>query len=302
MSDPQKYLDPKVLNQVGGLELKARRIVEGFISGMHESPYKGVSVEFAQHREYVPGDDLRHLDWKVFARTDRLYIKEYEQETNLRVNLIVDLSKSMDYASEDRVSKLEYTRYVAASLAYLVIQQQDGVGLITFDEGIQDFISPSNSSAHFQTIVKMLSDLSPSEKTDMDQILNEAAQRISHRGLVIIISDLFDDTDAIEGGLSHFRHREHDVIVMQILDPYEVEFPMKEMTRFKGMELPDELLADPKALREAYLEEIEEHNTQIESACLANSMDYKMIRTDEKLDVALSTYLAKRMGMLRSKG
>ncbi len=298
MSDYQKYLDPTVLDQLSGLELKARRVVEGFVSGMHESPYRGVSVEFAQHREYVPGDDLRHLDWNVYARSDRLYVKEYEQETNLRVMPIVDLSESMNYTSHD-VTKIDYARYVAASLSYLVIQQQDGIGLATFDQNLTNFMEPSNSTPHFHSILKVLSDLAPREKTDMGRVLNHAASRINKRGLIVLISDLFDDADAIAQGLSNFRHRDHDVIVLQILDPAEVEFPFDEMTRFKGMEIPDELLADPKALREAYLEEINQHNEKIKKTCLDNEMDYRLIQTDESLSVALSTYLARRMGILR---
>ncbi len=301
MSDYQKYLDPAVVDQLSGLELKARRVVEGFISGMHESPYRGVSVEFAQHREYVPGDDLRHLDWNVFARSDRLYIKEYEQETNLRVTPIVDLSRSMDYTSHD-VTKIDYARYVAASLSYLVTEQQDGVGLATFDRELTNFLQPSNSTAHFHSILRILSDLEPREKTDVGQVLNHAASRMNKRGLIVLISDLFDDADAIARGLSNFRHREHDVIVLQILDPAEVDFPFEDMTRFRGMEVSDELLADPKALREAYLEEIEAHNEGIKRTCLDNEMDYRLIRTDESLAVALSTYLARRMGILRGTG
>jgi len=298
MSDYQKYLDPTVLDQLDGLELKARRVVEGFISGMHESPYRGVSVEFAQHREYVPGDDLRHLDWNVYARSDRLYIKEYEQETNLRVTPIVDLSESMEYTSHE-ITKIDYARYVAASLAYLVIEQQDGIGLTTFNRELTNFLEPSNSTAHFHSILKLLSNFEPHEKTDMGRVLNHAASRMNQRGLIILISDLFDDADNIAEGLSNFRHREHDVIVLQILDPAEVEFPFDEMTRFKGMEIPDELLADPKALRQAYLDEINQHNEKIKKTCLDNQMDYRLIRTDESLDVALSTYLARRMGILR---
>ncbi len=301
MSEYQKYLDPAVLKKLSGLELKARRVVEGFVSGMHESPYRGVSVEFAQHREYVPGDDLRHLDWKVFARSDRLFVKEYEQETNLRVIPIVDLSSSMEYASGE-VSKLEYTRYLAASLAYLVIQQQDGIGLATFDRDLTSYVDPSNSESHFHDILKRLTQFEPEEKTDLGRVLNHAASRIGQRGLIILISDLFDDPDRIAEGLSHFRHREHDVIVFQVLDPAEIEFPFDQMTQFEGVELDQDLLADPKALREAYLEEIQQHNEQIKRVCLDNEMDYKLLRTDEPLNVALSTYLAKRLGILRRAG
>ncbi len=301
MSEYQKYLDPAVLKKLSGLELKARRVVEGFISGMHESPYRGVSVEFAQHREYVPGDDLRHLDWKVFARSDRLYVKEYEQETNLRVIPIVDLSRSMDYASGE-VSKMEYARYLAASLAYLVIQQQDGIGLATFDQDLTDYVEPSNSESHFHNVLKRLVGHEPQKKTDLGRILNHAASRIGQRGLIIVISDLLDETSRITDGLSHLRTREHDVIVFQVLDPAEVDFPFDRMTEFRGMEADQELLADPKALREAYLDEMETHNEEIKRACLDNGMDYQLLRTDEPLNVALSTFLAKRLGIQRRAG
>ncbi len=298
MENYQKYLDPKVLNKISNLDLKARLIVEGFVSGLHRSPYHGFSVEFAQHREYTPGDDLRHLDWKVYGRSDRLYLKEYEQETNLRAYLLLDTSESMKYASGE-VSKLEYACYVAASLTHLIIEQQDAVGFARFDSEVRKFIPSSSSLAHKKTILQEMTLLTSERKTRLGGILHTLAERIRHRGLVILISDLFDEPKEIFSGLQHFRHKGHDVIVFHILDEYEVTFPFERMTLFKGLEDLPEVLTDPRALRKEYLEEVNSFVTGLRRTCLQERIDYVQISTDQFLDVALSSYLARRLGTKR---
>ena len=300
MENYQKYLDPKVLNKISGLDLKARLIVEGFVSGLHRSPYHGFSVEFAQHREYTPGDDLRHLDWKVYGRSDRLYLKEYEQETNLRAYILLDTSESMKYASAE-VSKLEYACYVAASLTHLIIEQQDAVGFARFDSEVRKFIPSSSSLAHKKAILQEMTQLTSERKTKMGAILHTLAERIRHRGLVILISDLFDEPREIFSGLQHFRHKGHDVIVFHILDEWEVTFPFERMTLFKGLEELPEVLTDPRALRKEYLEEVNGFVTGLRRTCLQERIDYVQITTDQFLDVALSSYLARRLGTKRAR-
>lgn len=301
METYQKYLDPKILNKITRLDLKARLIVEGFVTGLHKSPYHGFSVEFAQHREYVPGDDLRHLDWKVFGRSDRLYLKQYEQETNLRAYIMLDTSESMSYKS-DELSKLEYGSYIASSLAYLIHQQQDAVGLILFDREVTRFIPASTSAAQLKGILNEIATARALKKTDISAVFHDAAERITHRGLVIIVSDLLDqigNVAKILAGLNHLRHRGHDVILFHVMDEFEMTFPFQRMTMFEGMEEYPELLIDPRAIRREYLNEVETFCTAIRRGCLEQKIDYLQVSTDQTLDVALSGYLAKRLGRRR---
>lgn len=295
MEDYRKYLDPKTLNKIAGLDLKARLIVEGYISGLHKSPYHGFSVEFAEHREYSPGDDIRHVDWKVFGRTDRFYIKQYEEETNLLANIVLDVSESMDYAS-DEVSKLAYGQMIAAALAYLVIQQQDSAGLTLFDESVRTHLPPGSHAGHLKELFHTLGQVEPKQKTGLGRILGEVAQTIRKRGLVILISDLFDDPDAVLAGLRRLLHRRHDVIVFHVLDEAELTFPFERMTRFDGLEALGELVVNPRALREGYLQELESFRKKIRRGCTANRIDYVPLSTATTLDVALSSYLARRAG------
>ncbi len=291
--DIRRLLSPDTLNRVSGLELKARLIVEGFMTGLHDSPYKGSSVEFAEHREYVPGDDLRRLDWKVYAKSDRFYIKEYEEETNLKSYIVLDVSKSMEFASGD-TSKLEYGRLLAAALANLVTRQQDQIALVTFAEKVRTFLPPQNNQAHLRAIYQALVDATTQDKTNLGAIFHEIAERLRHRSLVVIISDLFDDPDRIAAGLSHMAHRGHDVIVFHVLDHAEITFPYERMTRFEGLEIDEKLLADPRALREAYLAELAAFQHRINTACLAGRMDYVVLDTSRPLGAPLSSYLAMR--------
>jgi uncharacterized protein (DUF58 family) len=290
-----KYLDPRTLTKIAGLDIKARLIVEGFISGQHKSPYHGFSVEFAEHREYTVGDDLKHLDWKVLGKSDRLYIKQYEEETNLRTHILLDTSESMKYASPGHISKLEYAMYIAASLSYMLVRQQDSVGLVTFDNKVKKVIPPSASPAHLRLILHELNQLQPAERTDTGMILHDLAERIKRKGLIVILSDLFDDPEKLLFGLQHFRHRRHEVIVFQILDDFEINFPFDNMTLFEGFEGWQELLCDPRALRKAYLEEYQASTDKLKRGCRNNKIDFQQINTKHPLDVVLSAYLATRM-------
>ncbi len=301
METYQKYLDPKVLNKITKLDLKARLIVEGFVTGLHKSPYHGFSVEFAQHREYVPGDDLRHLDWKVFGRSDRLYLKQYEQETNLRAYIMLDTSESMSYKS-DEITKLEYASYIASSLAYLINQQQDAVGLILFDREITKMLPASTSASQLKGLFNEIVNARAEKKTDIAAVFHNAAERLTHRGLVVIVSDLLDqigNVPKILTGLSHFRHRGHDVMLFHVLDDFEMTFPFQRMTMFEGMEEYPQELIDPRSIRRAYLEEVTNFCTAIRRGCLEQKIDYVQVTTDQMLDVALSGYLAKRLARRR---
>ncbi len=296
--DPRDYLDPRVLQKILRLEVKARLIVEGFISGLHKSPYHGFSIEFAEHREYVPGDDIRHIDWKVYGRSDRFYIKQYEEETNLKSYILLDASESMQYGS-DGVTKYTYGTYIAAAIAYLLMRQQDAVGLSVFDENVRSFLPPATSQAHFMNIVQELDRQETAHKTDLGAILGTFADRAKRKGLILIISDMFDRMDHIEKGLMHLRHKNHEVILFHLLDSDELRFPFQSMTLFEGLEGYDELLVNPRALRDAYLEEIETFQEQLKRTCRNARIDYVRIDTSQRLDVALTAYLAARAGRLR---
>jgi uncharacterized protein (DUF58 family) len=271
-------------------------IVEGYVGGVHKSPYHGFSIEFAEHREYVAGDDLRHVDWKVFGKTDKFYLKQYEDETNLVCHLLLDTSESMRYQSAGAaLSKLDYAKSAAGALAYLILQQQDSVGLVTFDNVIRALVRPSSQSAHLKQLLHVMEDSVPQRKTATGPIFHDLAERLKKRGVVIILSDLFDNVAGMVAGLKHFRHRRHEVIVLHILDPAELDFPFERTTLFKGLEQLPEVLTDPRALRKAYLAEFEKYLASVQAGCRNNRIDYVQIRTDQPLDVALSSYLASRM-------
>ncbi len=290
----RKYLDNKTVSKASRLEIRARLIVEGYISGMHRSPYHGFSVEFAQHREYVPGDDLKHLDWKVFARSDRYCIKEYEEETNLRCHILLDTSESMNYSSGHHLTKLEYGCYIAATLGYMLLKQQDSVGLVLFDNALKKLIPASASPSQLRSVLYELSRIVPEKKTDMNLLFHDLAERISRRGLIVLISDLFDDPANILAGLKHFRHKRHEVLVFHILDDAEVRFPFRDMTKFIGLENWPELVVDPAALRKGYLEEYQNFGAIMKKGCLNTRIDYVPMNTSHPLDVALTAYLANR--------
>lgn len=295
-SNAQKtYLDPQVLARIQGLRLRARLIVEGYVSGVHRSPFHGFSVEFAEHREYSPGDDLRYLDWKVFGRTDKYYLKQFEEETNLFCYLLLDTSQSMSYRGPTAaMSKLEYAQCAAAALAYLILGQQDNVGLVSFDEEVRAFVRPSSNPSHLKQLVHVMEQSSAAHNTRAGAVFHELAERFKKRGIVIVLSDLFDDLDSIAAGLKHFRHRRHEVIVFHVLDPAEVEFPFRQTMLFRGLEQWPSLLVEPRAIRKAYLEQFTGYLQRLRRACRMHNVDYVLMRTDQPLDVVLSTYLASR--------
>ena len=299
MENYQKYLNPQTLASLEGLDLQARLIVEGYVAGMHPSPYHGFSVEFAEHREYVPGDDIRHVDWKVWSKTDKFYLKQYEEETNLLLYLLLDTSESMAYASGDNVSKLQYSQMVAAALGYMVLQQQDSVGLATFDDGVRRYLKPSGQPSHLKELIHVLDATPARAKSDMGLVFHDLAERFKKRGVVVVLSDFFDEVPRIIAGLKHFRHRRHEVIVFHVLDPAELEFPFRDTTLFKGLEgLPD-VLTEPQALRQAYQAEINGFLDEMKRGCRMIDIDYVPLRTDWDLDAALSSYLAARANRVR---
>ena len=289
------YLDPRVLNRVAKLELRARLVVEGFVTGMHKSPYRGFSVEFAQHREYVPGDDLRHLDWKIFGKSDRFVIKQFEEETNLRAHLFLDQSESMNYGRDGGLCKFDYAATAVASLAFLIQQQADAVGLTLFDEKVCKQVPPSNTRASLGHLFQNLEQAKArKQKTKVGTVLHELASHLRQRGLVMIFSDLFDKPEEVLKGLREIAQRGHDVVVFHVLDGDEVEFPFERMTLFQGLEQMPELLVDPRSLRDAYLAEINAFQEQIRKGCLSQRIDYVRVVNSQTLDVVLTSYLTAR--------
>ena len=300
MPDYQKYLDPQTLARLQGLELRARLIVEGYVSGVHRSPFHGFSIEFAEHREYVPGDDLRHVDWKVFGKTDKIYLKQYEEETNLVSYMLLDTSESMRYQSAAApLSKLEYAQCIAASLSYLILQQQDSVGLVTFDKEIRALVRSSSNPSHLKQLLHVMQESMPERKTATGPIFHELAERLKKRGIVLILSDLFDDVTSMLAGLKHFRHRRHEVVIFHVLDPAELDFPFKNLTLFKGLEQMPDVLTDPQSLRQGYLNELGRFLYEVKKGCRQHNIDYVQLRTDQSLEIALSSYLASRMTRMK---
>ena len=289
------YLSPELLARLEGLSLRARTIVEGYVAGLHRSPYHGFSVEFAEHREYVPGDDLRYLDWKVFGRTDKYYLKQFEEETNLVCHLLLDSSQSMEYRSPAATeSKLDYARRAAAALAYVVLHQQDSVALATFDSEVRTVVRPGSSPSHFKQLLHVMDQSQPERKTAIGPIFHDLADRFNRRGIVVILSDLFDEVPPMLSGLKHLRHRGHEVIVLHVLDPAELDFPFQQATLFHGLEQWPDAMVEPRALRKAYLDEFGRFLRGVKSGCRGQQIDYVLLRTDRPLELALSSYLASR--------
>jgi len=294
--DSKRFLHPEAIKRLSRMELRARHIVEGFLSGMHRSPHFGQSVEFLQHREYSVGDDLRHVDWKVWAKHDRLTVKQYEEDTNLRCTLLVDVSGSMRYGNGP-LNKFEYACTVAASLAYLVLKQQDAIGLVAFDEQIRASLAPRSKRNHLFSLIDSFAKLEPQDKTDTTQLFRNVAETHAQRGMMIVISDLFVDPVEAIRGLQLLRQRGHDVLVFHILDDDELDFPFQGPTRFEGLELPQHLNCNPRALREGYLKAIQDYLDQIRHGCARAMIDYALIRTSQPLDAVLAAYLSNRLGM-----
>ncbi len=295
MSNQLRFLDPRILSKISGMELRARTVVEGFISGLHRSPYRGFSAEFAEYREYTPGDDTRFIDWKIYARSDRYYLKQFEEETNLGCTILLDVSASMQYRSEG-LTKLEYGAYTAASLGYLIFQQRDGVGLLTFDREIRQFIPSRNKRGHLLSILRYLENLETGKETDIALPLHQIAERINKKGLIILISDLLDEPDAVLQGLQHFRFKGHDVIVFHVLDDTELTFPFENTTKFIDLEGPTQYVAIPSLIRETYLKNLNAHLDYFKQECSRLRVDYHILNTSRPLDFALFSYLAFRSG------
>jgi uncharacterized protein (DUF58 family) len=345
-TDYQRYLNPKMLAKISSLDLRARLIVEGLSSGTHRSPYQGISVEFAQHRQYVPGDDVRHVDWKVLARTDKVYLKQYQEETNLQLICVVDASESMGFGTvraqdgesrienqgsrmadresrmEDRASKERksanplssilypqsstplWTKYdhataIAASLSYLTIQQQDAVGLAVFDQSLNRFLKPSSSPGQWRSITRELQQTPQLKKTSTGKVLSQLAEKLHHRSVIVILSDLFDDLAELKKGLLHLRYKKHETIVLQILDPAEIHFPYDDVTLFTGLEESGRLLVEPRSLRDAYLQQLRILTESLQKMCRGMHIDFTRMNSEEPLDVSLSQFLATRSASMK---
>ncbi len=327
MTEVPRFLDPRTLSSLSSMEMRARIVVEGFVSGLHKSPYRGFGVEFVEYRQYTPGDDIRHVDWKAVARSDRYYVKEYEDETNLQCLVLLDRSASMGYggqrsgrsrwsgrsnrsgparqAGQDgqegntppivALDKLEYGSYLAASLSYLILRQGDGVGLVTFDRAVHNYLPPSSKNTQWLAIHSTLDELRADEGTDLGKPLHEIAESIPRRGLVILISDLIHDVEEMMNALMHFRFKGHEVLVFHIVDREELTFPFSETARFDDPETGERITVAPSAIREDYLAAVEEFMESIRTGCAKIQVDYERIETDRPLDFALFSYLSRRM-------
>ena len=308
------------------MEFKARMVVEGFIAGMHKSPYHGFSVEFAEHRQYMPGDDLKHLDWKILGKTDRYYIKRFEEETNLKSYLLLDISRSMSFKSDNvkgmnaqrknffkkilskpeknesvlhnPISKLEYASHLAASLAYLMLLQRDAISLTTYDTKVRSYIPPHSTKANLQLILKELSKVNSLNETGTAKCLNEIADKVKRRGLVIIFSDLFDEQNEVMSALKHFRYDKNEVVVFQILDPVELTFLEGSPVTLKDMETNEEIYSQPFAMQKAYQETITEFINTYKTECRKNNIDFVTLSTSTPFDTALLNYLNKRKKLM----
>ena len=294
----QKYLQPEVVSTIKNLELIAKFIVEGFLVGLHKSPYHGFSVEFSEHRQYMPGDNIRDIDWKVYGRTNRFYIKQYEEETNLKAYLILDISGSMGYASK-KISKIQYATYLAAALSYLLIKQRDAVGLATFSDKIHRFLPPKSTSGYLQFILKELNEIKLGrQSTNVSETLHELAEKIKRRGLIILLTEfLYEDPEKILQGLKHFRHYDHEILVFNILDPQDKFFDFKQDVTFVDMETGEKVKTQPFFLRERYRRHIDDFYNNLQKECLNFQIDFQNIITDEPFDKALIRYMLKRKKM-----
>jgi len=289
----RRFLDPAVVARLATMELKARLVVEGFIAGLHRGPYRGFSVEFAEHRPYMPGDPIRHVDWKVYGKTDRFFIKQFEEETNLRAYVVLDGSASMGYGSGG-VTKLEYGSMLAASLMYLMLKQQDLVGLLVFDTELRRYIPPRSTRSHLHRMLSELERQRPGARTDVGATLHQLAERVQRRGLIILISDLEDDRERVISGLKHFRHRKHEVLVFHILDPSELELPFEGDVILKDLETREERLTQPSRVRERYQEAVRQWLLGYRRECRESAIDYVPAETSTPYDSLLFSYLQKR--------
>jgi uncharacterized protein (DUF58 family) len=291
------FLSPADLQKISNLQVLARQVVEGFCSGLHRSPHKGFSVEFKQHRQYVPGDEIRHIDWRVFGRSDRYYIREYEEETNLRATLLLDLSGSMDYG-RDGLSKYQYATRLAACLAYLMLGQQDSVGLVTFDTKVRRYIPPRSRVSHLRVLLDELEKSRPGGETELGRVFHDLVPNLHRRGLLVIISDLFGDVTSLLKALAHFRHAHHEILIFQIWDRDELEFPFKSWTQFESLETAGvKHLLDPALLRQAYLANLQKFRDELTRGCRRHKIDLAPFATDQPYAEALAVYLNRRRAL-----
>jgi uncharacterized protein (DUF58 family) len=297
MAQVSDFLTPRDLQKISNLQVIARQVVEGFCSGLHRSPHKGFSVEFKQHRQYVPGDEIRHIDWRVFGRSDRYYIREYEEETNLRATLLLDLSGSMNYGGgAGGPSKYEYATRLAACLAYLMLQQQDSVGLVTFDTKIRRYIPPRSRVSHLRVLIDELQRGKPGGETELSDVFHDLVPKLHRRGLLVVLSDCFGDVTQLLRALAHFRHAHHEILIFQIWDPDELDFPFKGWTQFECLERAGiKHLLDPAALRQAYLANLERFRAELQRGCRRHKIDLVPFTTDRPYAEALASYMARRL-------
>jgi len=298
MPDSKRFLHPEAIKRIARLDLRARHIVEGFLSGRHRSPYFGQSVEFLQHREYTWGDDLRYVDWKVWAKQDRFYVKQFQEDTNLRCTLLADVSGSMRYGN-GVMNKYEYACTIAASLAYLLLRQQDAVGCVSFDEAPRVTVPLRTKRNHLDSIIQAFEVSEPANKTDLYQILRIATESYPRRGMMVLISDLLTEREGLFRGLRLLRSRGHDVMVFHVMDDDELDFPFTGPTRFEGLELPRHVRCNPRALREGDLNALRTYLEEVRRGCARNNVDYALLRTSQPLDAALAAYLSHRLGKYR---
>ena len=294
--DSKRFFPPEAIARISRLEVEARGIVEGFLSGQHRSPYFGQSVEFVQHREYVAGDDLRRIDWKAWSKTDRFYIKQFEEDTNLRAWLVVDGSESMQFGSGER-TKFEFASTIAACLSYLLLRQQDAVGLVAFDQTVREIVPPQTQRSQLHHLLAAMFGRKPEGKTSMLNVLKRVADDASRRGMIILISDLLVERPGLLEGLRLLRHRGHDVLVFHVLDDQELDFEYSGTTKFEGLEGLDSLLCDPAALREGYLSALNQFLDEVRRGCTRQLVDYQVVRTSSKVDAVLGYYFGHRIGL-----
>lgn len=291
-----KYLDPRLLASLASMEIRARNVVEGFVEGLHKSPYKGFNVEFSEYRQYVPGDPLKDIDWKVYARTDKLYIKEHEEETNLSGYLVMDTSGSMSYKGSGAMSKIEYASTLAASLGYLMLKQQDSVGLVSFANGLRKMIRPRTGMAHLKAICKELEETEVSDKTNIGETLDLVGQSMRKRGIFIMFSDLMDNADVIIKKLRQLRTRKHEIVLFHVLDRDELTFPFEDTTMFHDMEDNSEIVTDAFSLRQEYLKRVRKLIQTFKSALRKSGIDYLIADTSMPLESSLRSFFTRRQG------
>lgn len=287
-------LTPQSFSSFKKFELIAHSVVEGFISGFHKSPYKGFAIEFAEHREYVPGDDLKHLDWKIWGRSNRYYIKQYEEDTALSAYLLLDMSGSMGYKSS-KFSKLDFGKFITGVFSYLLLQQSDSIAMMSFDSELKDYIPPGSTKPHFKRIIDCLEAMQPGTDTGLGPVLQTLARKLKRRALIVIISDFYDDIKAIDLALNHFAHKKHEIVVFQVMDRNELEFPFSDLTRFECLETDQHQLVDPIRLKKEYLQQFNDHQEALRKLCYQLHIDYVPMITDEPFEKAMARYLSGRL-------